>query len=302
MVYQATGVESANAQAPRPVNWQAGRRAPLSRPPRGRASGGFVRGPGRGLRHPAWPGSAGDRVLAGSSPVSPRPSPASVASSRNALERERAQVAAQYWPVTGLVMKDVPGMRARLGIGLRFEEAFGIFTSCGPGVNGGGLRYQVSVILMASGGRYEDLGPPLGQAARVLEKALNGVGWGPFTVTQGVTVAAWHDGVSASFDNDPATTETDTSMATALVYSLAGACVPVPSAGGDAGDSGTGNGGGPPNGAGPDGGGEAGDGPDAGPPPGDVSAGDGLPPVRDSYGLGPARLAPLVFPASAPAG
>jgi hypothetical protein len=36
-----------------------------------------------------------------------------------------------------------------------------------------------------------------------------------------------------------------------------------------------------------------GGGPDAGPTPGDVSAGDGLPPVRDSYGLDPATVPPL---------
>ena len=41
-------------------------------------------------------------------------------------------------------------------------------------------------------------------------------------------VAADHDGVSASFDNDPAATESEHSFATDLVYLLAGACVPVP--------------------------------------------------------------------------
>jgi len=116
-------------------------------------------------------------------------------------------------------------MQARLGIRLRFEEAFGVFTSCGPGVTGDGLQYQVTVILEASGHRYEDLGPPPGQAARIAERALDGAGWGAFTVTQGVSVAAQHAGASATFDNDPAATESDTSFATALVYSLNAACV-----------------------------------------------------------------------------
>jgi hypothetical protein len=172
----------------------------------------------------------------------------------------------------------VPGVEARLGIRLRFEEAFGTFTSCGPGAgDGSGLQYQVAVIIAATGHRYEDLGPPLGQAARIAEQALTAAGWGPFSVSQGVWVAGEHDGVSASFDNDPAATESDTSFATSLLYFLAGACVAVPGSAGTA----------------PGGGSQAGGGPDAGPPPGDVSAGDGLPPVRDSYGLGPAAVAPL---------
>jgi hypothetical protein len=213
-------------------------------------------------------------------------SPASVASSQQALGQERARVAAQYWPATSLVMNAVPGMEAKLGITLRFEEAFGVFTACGAGVTPDGLQYQVLVILEAHGHHlYEDLGPPLGQAARIAEQALTTAGWGPFATTQGVSVAARHDGVTATFDNDPAATETETSFATALVYDLAGACVPVPGSAGAA-----------PNGAAPNGGGEAGGGPDADPPPGDVSAGDGLPPVRDTYGLGPASLQPLALP------
>jgi hypothetical protein len=217
---------------------------------------------------------------AASAVASPVASPASVASSQQALGQERAQVAAQYWPATSLVMNAVPGMEAKLGITLRFEEAFGVFTACGAGVTPGGLQYQVSVILEAHGHLYEDLGPPLGQAARIAEQALTTAGWGPFATTQGVSVAARHDGVTATFDNDPAATETETSSATALVYDLAGACIPVPGSPGAA----------------PNGGGEAGGGPDAGPPPGDVSAGDGLPPVRDTYGLGPASLQPLALP------
>jgi hypothetical protein len=222
----------------------------------------------------------GTQVYTPSSAASMPPSPASVASSRQALEQERAQVAAQYWPATKLVMKTVPGMEAKLGIKVRFEEALGVFTACGAGVAPDGLQYQVSVILEAHGHLYEDLGPPLGQVARVAEQALTAAGWGPFATTQGVSVAARHDGVTATFDNDPAATETDTSFATALVYDLAGACVPVPGS----------------TSAVPNGGGEAGGGPDAGPPPGDGSAGDGLPPVRDTYGLGPASLQPLALP------
>jgi hypothetical protein len=99
-------------------------------------------------------------------------------------------------------------------------------------------------------------------------------------------VAAEHDGISASFDNDPAATESEHSYATALLYFLAGACVPVPG----------------PVSTAPGGGSQAGGGPDAGPPPGDVSAGDGLPPVRDSYGLGPATVPPLFQPAVAMSG
>jgi hypothetical protein len=90
-------------------------------------------------------------------------------------------------------------------------------------------------------------------------------------------VAAEHDGVSASFDNDPSATESENFSATDLLYFLAGACVAVPG----------------PAGAAPGGGSQAGGGLDAGPPPGDVSAGEGLPPVRDSYGLGPATVSPL---------
>jgi hypothetical protein len=41
-------------------------------------------------------------------------------------------------------------------------------------------------------------------------------------------VAADHDGGSASFDNDPAATESEHSFPADLVYLLAGACVPVP--------------------------------------------------------------------------
>jgi hypothetical protein len=208
-------------------------------------------------------------------------SPASVASSQQALRHERAQVAAQYWPATSLVMNAVSGMKAKLGITLRFEEAFGVFTGCGPGVTPDGVQYHVAVIFEAHGRHlYEDLGPPLGQAARIAEQALTAAGWGPFAITQGISVAARHDGVTATFDNDPAATETDTSFATALVYDLAGDCVPVLG----------------PVDAGPNGGGEAGGGPDAGPPPGDISAGDGLPPVRDTYDLVPASLQPLAQP------
>ncbi|HTU75148.1 MAG TPA: hypothetical protein VMG38_16655 [Trebonia sp.] len=180
-------------------------------------------------------------------------------------------------------MRAVPGMEARLRIGLRFEEALGTFTSCDPGRGGAGLQYRVAVVLEASGHRqYEDLGPPLGQAARIAEQALTAVGWGSFRVSQGVWVAGERDGVSASFDNDPSATESETSYATALLYFLAGACVPVPGAASSP----------------PGGGSQAGGGPDAGPPPGDASAGDGLPPVRDSYGLGPATVPPLAQPAA----
>lgn len=207
---------------------------------------------------------------------SPSPTRASPAESRRSLEAERSQVARRYWPAASVVMKAVPGMEARLGIRLRFEEAFGTFTSCDTAV-GSGLQYQVAVIIAASGHADEDLGWPLGQAARIAEQALTAAGWGAFRVSQGVWVAAEHDGVSASFDNDPAATESDSSLATDLLYFLAGACVPVSGLAGTA----------------PGGGTQAGGGPDAGPPPGDVSAGDGLPPVRDSYGLGPAAVAPL---------
>lgn len=168
-------------------------------------------------------------------------------------------------------------MRTRLRIGLRFEEALGTFTSCSTSVGGNGLQYQVAVIIEASGHRYQDLGPPLGQAASVAERALTAAGWGPFKVSQGVWEAAEHDGVTASFNNNPSATESEHSFATSLLYFLAGACVPVPGSGSSP----------------PGGGSEAGGGPDAGPPPGDVSAGDGLPPVRDTYGLGPATLPPL---------
>jgi len=198
---------------------------------------------------------------------------ASQAQSLRSLESERSRVARQYWPATSVVMKAVPAMEARLGIRLRFEEAFGTFTSCGPA----GLQYQVVVIISASGHLYQDLGPPLGQAARIAEHALTAAGWGPFGVPNGIWVAAEHDGVSASFDNDPSATESEASSATDLLYFLAGACVAVPGSASAA----------------PGGGSQAGGGPDAGPPPGDVSAGDGLPPVRDSYGLGPATVPPL---------
>jgi hypothetical protein len=206
-------------------------------------------------------------------------SPASQAQSQRSLESERYRVAGQYWPATSLVMRAVPGMEARLGIRLRFEEAFGTFTTCDLAA-GSGLQYRVAVIIQASGHQYEDLGPPLGQAAVIAEQALTTAGWGPFSVSQGVWVAAEHDGVSASFDNDPSATESETSFATALLYFLAGACVPVPGLAVTA----------------PGGGSQAGGGPDAGPPPGDASAGDGLPPVRDSYGLGPATVPPLAQP------
>jgi hypothetical protein len=226
-------------------------------------------------------------VLAGcgtqtyTSPTAAR-SPASAATLSQAkslrlLESERPQVARQYWPATSVVMKAVPGMEARLKIKLRFEEAFGTFTSCDAGADAG-LQYQVSVIIEASGQRlYEDLGPPLGQAALIAERDLNAAGWGPFRPTQQLWVAGDRDGVSASFDNNPSATESEHSFATALVYLLAGACVPVPGLTMTA----------------PGGGSQAGGGPDAGPPPGDASAGDGLPAVRDSYGLGPATISPL---------
>jgi hypothetical protein len=220
------------------------------------------------------PGPA--RNLAGSPADSPPASQASAGSSQQALEQERTQVAAQYWPATRVVADSVPGMEKKLGITLRFEEALGVFTACGWGSTAG-LQYQVSVIFEAHGSLYEDLGPPLGQAARIAEQALNTVGWGPFATTQGVMVGATYRGVTATFDNDPAATESENSFATALVYQLAGACVPVSGSAG----------------AVSSGGGEAGGGPDAGAPPGDASAGDGLPPVRDTYGLGPASLQPL---------
>lgn len=188
-----------------------------------------------------------------SSPASP--ATASQAQSLRSLESERSQVAGQYWPATSVVMKAVPGMEARLRIRLRFEEAIGTFTSCGAS----GLQYQVAVIIEATGEHvYEDLGPPLGQAARIAEQALTAAGWGPFRPPRDIWVAAEHDGVSASFDNDPSATESEHSFATALVYFLAGACVAVP--------------------------------------------GDGLPPVRDSYGLGPATVSPLAQPAVAMSG
>jgi hypothetical protein len=200
----------------------------------------------------------------------------SPAQSLRSLVSERSEVAGRYWPATSVVMKAMPGIEKRQGIRLRFEEALGTFTSCDIGA-GSGLQYQVAVIIEASGHTYEDLGWPLGQAARSAEQALTAAGWGPFHVSQGVWVAAQHDGVSASFDNDPSATETDSSMATDLLYFLAGVCVPVPGLTATA----------------PGGGSQAGGGPDAGPPPGDASAGDGLPAVRDSYGLGPAALPPL---------
>ena len=190
---------------------------------------------------------------------------AAAAQSLRSLESERSQVAGQYWPTTSVVMKAVPGMEARLRIRLRFAEAFGTFASCGPDV-GAGLQYKIAVIIEASGHRYEDLGPPLGQAAHIAEQALAAEGWGPFSVSQGVWVAAEHDGVNASFDNDPAATESETSFATALVYFLEGACVPVPSSASTA--------------------------------PGTAS----LPSVRDSYGLGPATVPPLAQPTVAMSG
>ena len=243
------------------------------------------------VRSSAWLVGAACLVLAGcgtqtytppsaaahsSAPYSSSAPPASQAQSLRSLESERSAVAGQYWPATSVVMRAVPGMEARLGIRLRFEEAFGTFTSCDVGADSG-LRYQVAVIIEASGHRYEDLGGPLGQAASIAEQALTAAGWGRFSVSQGVWVAAEHDGVSASFDNEPAATESEHSFATALLYLLAGACVPVPGSASTP----------------PGGGSQAGGGPDAGPPPGDVSAGDGLPPVRDSYGLGPAAVPPL---------
>jgi hypothetical protein len=203
-------------------------------------------------------------------------STASHAQTLRSLESERSRVARQYWPATSVVMKAVPGMAARLGIRLRFEEAFGTFTSCETSA-GDGLHYQVTVVIEASGRQYEDLAPPLDEASVIAERDLTAAGWGPFRVTQGVWVAAQHDGVSASFDNDLAATESEHSFATALLYLLAGACVLVPGVTITA----------------PGGGSQAGGGPDAGPPPGDFSAGDGLPPVRDSYGLGPATLPAL---------
>jgi hypothetical protein len=215
---------------------------------------------------------------AGSPADSPLASQAPAGSSQQALERERTQVAAQYWPATRVVADSVPGMDKKLGITLRFEEAMGVFTACGWGSTAG-LQYQVSVIFEAHGSLYEDLGPPLGQAARIAERALNTAGWGPFATTQGVMVGATYRGVTATFDNDPAATESENSFATALVYQMAGACVPVSGSAG----------------AVSNGGGEAGGGPDAGAPPGDASAGDGLPPVRDTYGLGPASLQPLAL-------
>jgi hypothetical protein len=229
---------------------------------------------GCGTRAYTPPSTAAQSPAPDSSPASS--ATASQAQSLRSLESQRSQVAGQYWPATSVVMEAVPGMEARLGIRLSFEEAFGTFTSCNSGADNG-LQYQVAVIIEASGHLYEDLGPPLGQAARIAEQALTAAGWGPFSVSQGVWVAAEHDGVSASFDNDPAATESETSSATALLYYLAGPCVPVPGSAATP----------------PGGGSQAGGGPDANPPPGDVSAGDGLPPVRDSYGLGAATLPPL---------
>jgi hypothetical protein len=226
------------------------------------------------------PSTAAQSPAPGSSGTAPQ------AQSQQSLESERPAVARQYWPATSVVMRAVPGMEARLGIRLRFEEAIGTFTSCATASGGNGLQYQVAVVIAASGHQYEDLGPPLGQAARIAEQALTAAAWGPFSVTQGVWVAAQHDGVSASFDNDPAASESENSSATALLYLLAGACVAVPGLVVTA----------------PGGGSQAGGGSDAGPPPGYVSAGDGLPAVRDSYGLGPATITPLPQPTVATAG
>jgi hypothetical protein len=180
-------------------------------------------------------------------------------------------------------MKAVPGMETRLGIRLRFEESFGTFASCDT-ASGAGLRYQIAVIIAAAGHQYEDLGPPLGRAALLAEQALTAAGWGRFSTAREVSVTADRDEVSATFDNDPAATESETSSATSLLYFLAGACVAVPG----------------PAAAAPGGGSQAGGGPDAGPPPGDASAGDGLPPVRDSYGLARAALPLLASPAAGP--
>jgi hypothetical protein len=220
------------------------------------------------------PSTASQSPARDSSPASP--ATASPAQSLRSLESERSHVAGRYWPAASVVIKALPGMEARLQIQLRFQEAFGTFTSCDIGA-GGGLQYRVAVIIEASGHTDEDLGWPLGQAARIAEQALTAAGWGPFRVSQGVWVAAEHGGVTASFDNDPAATESESSSATDLLYFLAGACVPVPGSAVTA----------------PGGGSQAGGGPDAGPPPGDVSAGDGLPPVRDSYDLGPATVPSL---------
>jgi hypothetical protein len=201
----------------------------------------------------------------------------SPAQSQRLLESERSAVARQYWPATSVVMKAVPGMEARLKIRLRFEEAFGSFTSCDIWGGGTGLQYKVAVIIEASGQHlYEDLAPPLDQASLIAERDLTAAGWGPFRGTQQLWVAAKRDGVSVSFDNNLAATESEHSFATALLYLLAGACVAVPGVSVTP----------------PGGGSQAGGGPDAGPPPGDVSAGDGLPAVRDTYGLGPATLQP----------
>ena len=201
----------------------------------------------------------------------------SPAQSQRLLEAERTAVARQYWPATAVVMKAVPGMEARLKIRLRFEEAFGAFTSCDIWGGGTGLQYKVAVIIEASGQRlYEDLAPPLDQASLIAERDLTAAGWGPFRATQQLWVAATRDGVSVSFDSNLAATESEHSWATSLLYLLAGACVPVPGVSVTP----------------PGGGSQAGGGPDAGPPPGDFSAGDGLPPVRDTYGLGPATLPP----------
>jgi hypothetical protein len=211
------------------------------------------------------------------SPGPASPATPSRAQSMRTLLSERGAVARQYWPATSVVMKAVPGMEARLGIRLRFEEALGTFASCDVGASSG-LQYRVAVTIAASGSRqYEDLGPPLDQATRIAEHALTGAGWGAFRPTQTLWVAAERDGVSVSFDSNLTATESEKSFATALLYFLAGACVPVP-----------GSASGPPGG-----GSEAGGGPDAGPPPGDVSAGDGLPPVGDYYGLAPATIPPV---------
>lgn len=210
------------------------------------------------------------------SPAAASPATPSRAQSMRLLLSERAVVARQYWPATSVVMKAVPGMEARLGIRLRFEEALGTYASCDVGASSG-LQYRVAVTIPASGRQFEDLGPPLDQAARIAEHALTGAGWGAFRPAQLLWVAAERDGVSVSFDNNLTATESEKSFATALVYFLTGTCVPVS---------------GPASGP-PGGGSEAGGGPDAGPPPGDVSAGDGLPPVGDYYGLAPATIPPL---------
>jgi hypothetical protein len=84
------------------------------------------------------------------SPAAASSTAMSRAQSMRSLLSERSAVARQYRPATSLVMKAVPGMEARLGIRLRFEEALGTFASCDVGASSG-LHYRVAVVIAAFG-------------------------------------------------------------------------------------------------------------------------------------------------------